>query len=127
MFGHKVVFCCGSGAGAGAALCLSAAILSPYLHITPTDLFGDVCDARALGEQLIRMGEALGFTTVPLTPGGSVAVEAEEAAAAAAAGQQGWRQQQRRHSSRSMHLTLCAHSSTIGVSNRARGAVIAAH
>lgn len=31
------------------------------------------------------MGEALGFTTVPLTPGGSVAVEAEEAAAAAAA------------------------------------------
>ncbi len=48
----------------------------------PADLYGELCDAKALGEQLMRMGEALGFTTVPLTPGGSVAVEVEEAAAA---------------------------------------------
>lgn len=63
------------------------------------DLFGEVCDARALGEQLMRMGEALGFTTVPLTPGGSVAVEVEEGAAgsldAAAAAQQGSEEERR--------------------------------
>ena len=54
--------------------------LHPASHPAP-ELHGDMCDARALGEQLLRMGEALGFTTVPLTPGGSVAVEAADAAA----------------------------------------------
>lgn len=30
-----------------------------------------MCDVRLLGEHLMRMGESLGMTTVPLTPGGT--------------------------------------------------------
>lgn len=36
-----------------------------------------MCGGRALGEALVRMGEALGMTAVTLTPGGSAAQEGE--------------------------------------------------
>lgn len=35
---------------------------------------GDLTSGPALGEHLLRMGEALGMAVVPLTPGGSVAI-----------------------------------------------------
>ena len=53
-----------------------------------------MCSGRALAEPLVRMGEALGMTAVPLTPGGSAAQEAALLAAAAAADAQHQGQQQ---------------------------------
>lgn len=58
------------------------------------DICGDLASGPALGEHLLRMGEALGMAVVPLTPGGSMAVvpgggePAEQAPAAAEAADQ---------------------------------------
>jgi hypothetical protein len=57
-----------------------------------------MCSGRALAEPLVRMGEALGMTAVPLTPSGSAAHEAPLLAAtvAAADAQQHGQQPQQR-------------------------------
>ncbi|PRW33875.1 exocyst complex component EXO84B-like [Chlorella sorokiniana] len=78
------------------------------------DLFGEVCDARALGDQLMRMGEALGFTTVPLTPGGSVAVEVDDAAAGAAVAGQQQSEDERRAAEEEEQAALDAAAGRVG-------------
>ena len=90
--------------GSGRPLCSQAAGLHSHALPRPARHFasaaevcGEMCSGRALAEPLVRMGEALGMTAVPLTPGGSAAQEAALLAAAAAAADaqhQGQQQQQ---------------------------------
>ncbi|KAL4425163.1 hypothetical protein ABPG75_009179 [Micractinium tetrahymenae] len=88
-------------AASEAAMELSTLLLERFLPeaLAPlADVCGDLTSGPALGEHLLRMGEALGMAVVPLTPGGSVVAvpgggeEAdveEQGPAAAAAGQDG--------------------------------------
>ncbi|KAL4435562.1 hypothetical protein ABPG77_002525 [Micractinium sp. CCAP 211/92] len=64
-------------AASEAAMELSTLLLERFLPeaLAPlTDVCGDLASGPALGEHLLRMGEALGMAVVPLTPGGSLAI-----------------------------------------------------
>lgn len=65
----------------GNMVAMGVASVPAYLHLchpaNPSwcaDVCGDLASGPALGEHLLRMGEALGMAVVPLTPGGSLAI-----------------------------------------------------